>query len=67
MSQIWDQVLNEIKFTYFSIFNDHINSRKDFALDAVKFSFRAVLFKMLDGKNIADNLKWERVKEWGNE
>ena len=40
-------------------------TRKEFALEAIKYPFKPMLFSMKDGKETT-NLKWKRVIEWLN-
>lgn len=63
VSAYWNKVKQEIS----EVFEKYKNkaTRKEFALEVIKFPYKSVLFSMLDDKDINSlNLKWEVVKEW---
>jgi len=63
ISAYWNKVKKEIS----EVFEKYKNkaTRKEFALEVIKFPYKSVLFSMLDDKDINSlNLKWEVVKEW---
>lgn len=39
------------------------STRKDFAIEAIKYPYKSVLFSMYDGKTF-EHMKWEEVKTW---
>ena len=59
----WKTVLEKIN-TVFSSIKDS-STRKEFALKAIKYPFKHVLFSFLDGSKIEElRLDWENVKTW---
>ncbi len=66
MKEIWDNVHNKIKNMFFELRDDYIKDgdRKAFAMRAIQYSYKSILFLMLDGKDITQNLKWDKIKEW---
>ncbi len=67
ISKKWLDIKSEILFQFHEINNNMSETfdRKEFAKKATKYSFKSVLFNLLDNKDLEYRLpKWEVIKKW---
>ena len=59
----WDSIVLTINGVFLGL--KGLSSRKEFALSALKYPFKNVLFALLDGKSVKElSLEWGVVREW---
>jgi len=59
----WEIIIKTVKDKYSEICKSP--TRKHFALEATKYPYKALLFRLYDGKEIEKtNINWDNVEEW---
>ena len=60
---VWINAMKEVQKTFDAIKN--IPTRKDFALKAVRYPYKSILFLLLDGKDVSKaGIQFDDVKTW---
>lgn len=62
MKDYWIEIRKEILEVFEKIKDKP--TRKEFALECLKYPYKSVLFSLIDNKGIPTYLKWDNVKTW---
>jgi len=66
MKKKWNKIMDTAKKTFDTIKDKP--TRKEFAIEAVKYRYRDILFSMLDKRDMAkERMRWERLKNFVEE
>jgi len=63
VSKWWKRYKQHVCDVFNGINQEHDGSRKEFAMEAIKYPCKGMLFALLDNKNLEEEIKYESIKD----